>query len=359
MIKRFVGIDVNWAGRRRPTDIQGRHAREGPVMTAFRYLVGFVAIVATTTATAPAAQDAVTFPTRSVRLIVPSSAGGPVDAVARVLADALRTAWRETIVVESKPGAGNSTGAIYVAQSPPDGHTLLVISDSITINPSLYPNLDKDPLRQFEAISVLVTAPQLLVARPDLGAANLREFIGLAKVAKNPVNVGSAGIGTISHLTQVLLEQRTGITSSHIPFRGAAPAVTAVMGGHVDAAWVMPAPTLASIAAGKLKALAVTSAARDPRLPAVATAEESGLPNFQVMNWQGLFAPATTPKPIVDRIAKAVTAALKRPEVVARLAAMGFETRGDGPGVAANQVRTNVVRWSEVLRKAGIKAAGN
>lgn len=304
-------------------------------------------------------QDAVKYPTKTVRLVVPAAAGGPVDAVARVLADALRTTWRDAIVVETKPGAGNSTGAIYVAQSPPDGHTLLLISDSITINPSLYPNLDKDPLNQFEPISILVTAPQLLIGRPDLAAADLREFIALARATKVPLNIGSAGTGTISHLTQVLLEQRTGVGAAHIPFRGAAPAVTAVMGGHVDAAWVMPAPTLASIAAGKLKALAVTGAGRDPSLPAVATAEELGVPDFQIVNWQGLFAPAQTPKPVIESIARTVAEALKRPEVVARLAALGFAARGDGPDAAAALVRTNVARWSEILRKAGIKAAGD
>lgn len=323
-------------------------------MRVLRYvLVVLAAIVSLPVAQA---QDAAQFPSKTLRLIVPAAAGGPVDAVARILADALRSSWRETVVVESKPGAGNSTGAIYVAQSPPDGHTLLVISDSITINPNLYPNLDKDPLKQFEPISVLVTAPQLLIARKDIGVSNLREFIALARASKAPLNVGSAGAGTISHLTQVMLDQRTGIHTSHIPFRGAAPAVLAVLGGHVDAAWVMPAPTLAAVAAGQLKAIAVTSAERDPALPNVQTADESGLPNFHVMNWQGLFAPAHTPKPVVEAIAKAVAEALQRPEVRARLSSIGFEARGDGSEVAAEQVRTNVVRWSGVLRKAGIKS---
>jgi tripartite-type tricarboxylate transporter receptor subunit TctC len=323
-------------------------------MVVFRYLLIMLATLMP--AAAALAQDAASFPSKTVRLIVPASAGGPVDAVARILAEALRPSWRETIVVESKPGAGNSTGAIYVAQSPPDGHTLLVISDSITINPSLYPNLDKDPLRQFEPISVLVTAPQLLIARKDIAASNLREFIALAKSGKGPLNIGSAGAGTISHLTQVMLDQRIGTSTSHIPFRGAAPAVTAVLGGHVDAAWVMPAPTLSAIRAGQLKALAVTSAERDPSLPDVPTAGESGLPDFQVMNWQGLFAPAGTPKPVVQAIAKAVAEALQRPEVRARMASIGFVARGDGPEVAAAQVRTNVARWAEVLQKAGIKS---
>jgi tripartite-type tricarboxylate transporter receptor subunit TctC len=326
-------------------------------MKVLRCLFGMLAVVSV--ASGSSAQDAVKFPTKSVQLIVPAAAGGPVDAVARILADALRSAWREPVIVEPKPGAGNSTGAIYVAQSSPDGHTLLLISDSITINPSLYPNLDKDPLKQFAAIAILVTAPQVLIARRDVRAADLREFIEWARGADPPISVATAGNGTISHLTQVLLEQRTGIASTHIPFRGAAPAVTAVLGGHVDAAWVMPAPALASIESGQLKALAVTSAERDSRLPAVATAAELGLPDFQIMNWQGLFAPAKTPRPVVEYIASAVAAALKRPEVVARLAAIGFEARGDGPEAAEAQVRINVARWSEVLRKAGIKGAGD
>lgn len=327
------------------------------MMKVARPIVGALAVVAL--ACVASAQDAPKFPSKTVHLVVPAAAGGPVDAVARILAEALRTTWRETIVVENRPGAGNSTGAIHVAQAAPDGHTLLLISDSITINPSFYPNLDKDPLRQFEPISLAVTAPQVLIARRDIGPNNLQEFIALARTAKIPLNVASAGSGTISHLTQVLLEQRTGITSSHIPFRGAAPAVTAVLGGHVDAAWVMPAPTLASIASGKLKALAVTSAQRDPRLPAIATVEEAGLPDFQITNWQGLFAPAKTPQPVIEQIAKAVEEALKRPDVVSRLAAIGFDARGAGPAAAAAQVRANVVRWSELLRTAGIKAPGD
>ena len=215
-------------------------------MTLLRLLLAAFAI-----GVGPAqAQDAADYPSRTVRLIVPSSTGGPVDAVARILADAFKTVWKEPVVVESKPGAGNSTGALFVANAPPDGYTLLVISDSITVNPSLYPALNKDPLKQFEAISVLVTAPQILVARNDLPANDLRGFIDAAKASPGKLNVASAGIGTISHLTEVMLDQRMGLKTAHIPFRGAAPAVTAVLGKHVDAAWVMPAPALPYVAIG-------------------------------------------------------------------------------------------------------------
>lgn len=321
-------------------------------MKTLRCLLGVLALVVV--APAAQAQDNPAFPTRTVRLIVPAAPGGPVDAVARQLADALKFSWSQPVVVENKPGAGNSTGAIYVAQALPDGHTLLLISDSITVNPSLYPNLNKDPLKQFEPISVVVTAPQLLIARSDIDISNFRDFIDMAKNSKVPLNVASAGTGTISHLTQVLLELRTGIRSSHIPFRGAAPAVTAVLGKHVDAAWVMPAPVVPYIASGQLKTLAVTSVARDPRFPQVPTVEESGLSDFQITNWQGLFAPANTPKPIIEQIARAVADALNRPDVRSRMASVGFDARGDGPAAAAELVRTNVARWSDVVTRAGV-----
>ena len=300
-------------------------------------------------------EDPAKFPARTVRLIVPSSPGGPVDAVARILAEGLRTVWTEPVIVEHKPGAGNSTGGIFVAGAPPDGYTLLVITDSITVNPSLYSNLDKDPLKQFAPVAVLVMAPQVLMARADLPASDLRAFIADAKARPGGLNVASPGPGTISHLTEVLLEQRTGIKTSHIPFRGAAPAVTALIGKHVDASWLMPAPLLSSIGNGQLKALAVTSAARDPKLPNVPTAEEAGLPDFQIMNWQGLFAPFGTPKPIVDKIAQVVAEVVRKPEIRDRFAKVGFDARGDGPAAAAEQVRTNVARWSDVIVRAGIK----
>jgi tripartite-type tricarboxylate transporter receptor subunit TctC len=303
------------------------------------------------------AQERSQFPSRPVRLIVPSSPGGPVDAVARVLADALEAAWHRPVIVESKPGAGNSTGALYVANSPPDGYTLLVISDSITVNPSLYPNLDKDPLNQFEPISLLVTAPEVLIVRSDLGVSDLKGFVEAAKSATAPLNVATAGAGTISHLTEILLDQRSGIKTTVVPFRGASPAVTAVLGKYVDAAWVMLAPALPNIAAGQVKAIAVSSAARDPALPQVPTAEEAGVQNFQVINWQGLFAPHNTPASVINQIAQTVAAAMQQPGVRGRLEAVGFAARGDGPAIAAEQVRANVARWSSVVTRANIKVS--
>ena len=308
-------------------------------------------------AAAPAAAQDDAYPTRTVRLIVPAAAGGPIDAVARIMADAFQTAWPVPVVVENKTGAGTSTGGVFVAQSAPDGYTLLVNPDSIAVNPSLYPNLGYDPLKSFEPISLLVTATQVLVVRPDLGVTDLKSFIALAKSKEAGLNIASAGPGTISHLTGVLLEQRAGFKTTHVPFRGAAPALSAIVGGHVDGMWVMLAPTVPHLRSGKLKAITVTAAQRDPELPTVPTAEESGLADFRVENWQGLFAPAGTPKPVIDKIARTVVEVLNKPEVAARMRALGFTPRGDSGSAVTELIRASVPKWADVVRRAGIRLA--
>lgn len=296
------------------------------------------------------------YPSKSVRIIVPAAPGGPIDTVARILADGLKTAWPVSVVVENRTGAGTSTGGAYVASAAPDGYTLLVSPDSIAVNPSLYPTLNPDPLKSFEPISLLVTATQVLVVRSDLGVSDLQSFLALTKSKAAGLNMASAGSGTISHLTEVLLELRTGTRTTHIPFKGAAPALTAMLGGHVDGMWVMLAPAQSHLASGKIKAIAVTSVARDPKLPNVPTVEESGIADFQVTNWQGLFAPAGTPRPIVDRIYRTVADVLRKPEIRARMNSVGFDARGDGPQVVAEQIRSSVPKWADVVKRAGIRA---
>jgi tripartite-type tricarboxylate transporter receptor subunit TctC len=303
------------------------------------------------------AEEARDFPSRTVRLIVPAAPGGPIDAVARILADGLKAQWPVPVVIENRAGAGTSTGAAFVAGAPPDGYTLLVMPDSITVNPSLYPNVNPDPLKSFEPIALIATATQLLVVRPGLGVADLRGFLDFARRKGTDLNMASAGTATLSHLTEVLLEQRSGIATTHIPFKGAAPALTALLGAHVDAMWVMPAPAVPHLRSGQILAVAVTSAARDPNLPGVPTVEESGIADFRVENWQGLFAPAGTGKPIVEKIGRAVVDVVKTPEVKGRMAAVGFKARGDGPDVVADLVRTKLPKWSEVIRRSGLKLA--
>ena len=303
------------------------------------------------------AEEAQDFPSHTVKLVVPAAPGGPIDAVARIVADALKTVWPTAVVVENRAGAGTSTGAAFVAAAPADGYTLLVMPDSITVNPYLYPNVNSDPLKSFEPIALIATATQLLVVRPDLGVADFNQFLDYARRRGTDVNMASAGTATLSHLTEVLLEQRTNIGTTHIPFKGAAPALTALLGAHVDAMWVMPAPAVPHLRSGKLLGIAVTSAARDPSLPDIPTVEESGIADFRVDNWQGLFAPAGTAKPIVEKIGRAVTDVIKTPEVKARMAAIGFEPRGDGPEAVVSIIRTSLPKWAEVIRRSGLKLA--
>lgn len=324
-------------------------------MPLVRPLVSLCACVCAALCFAAAARAQDSYPSRMVRLIVPSTAGGPIDAVARVLADGLKTVWPVPVVVENRPGAGTSTGAAYVAGAPADGYTLLVTPDSIAVNPSLYPNLSYDPLKSFAPITLLVTATQLLVVRPDLGVSDLKSFIALAKTKQSGLNLASAGSGTISHLTEVLLEQRSGFAATHVPFKGAAPAITALLGGHVDAMWVMLAPAVPHIRSGKLTALVVTTPAREPGLPDVPTAEEAGLADFHVENWQGLLGPAGVPKPIVERIHAAVAQVLQQDAVKARLAAQGFTPQGKGPDTLAALIRSDVPKWADVVKRAGIR----
>jgi tripartite-type tricarboxylate transporter receptor subunit TctC len=191
-------------------------------MTTLAHMVAALALpLAVAAAHAEEAQD---FPSRTVKLVVPAAPGGPIDAVARILADGLKTAWPVAVVVENRAGAGTSTGAAFVAAAAPDGYTLLVMPDSITVNPNLYPNTNPDPLKSFEPIALLATATQLLVVRPGLGVADFNQFLDFARRKGTDVNMASAGTATLSHLTEVLLEQRTSITTTHIPFKGAAPA---------------------------------------------------------------------------------------------------------------------------------------
>jgi len=325
-------------------------------MKTAHVLAAFLLLTGSVSAARAQAEDAALYPSRTVRLIVPAAPGGPIDAVARIMGDALKAAWPVPVVVENKPGAGTSTGGVFVAQSAPDGYTLLVNPDSIAVNPSLYPNLAYDPIKSFEPVSLLCTATQVLVVRPDLGVTDLKSFIALAKSKDAGLNIASAGPGTISHLTGVLLEQRSGFKTTHVPFRGAAPALSAMLGGHVDGMWVMLAPAVPHLRSGKLKAIAVTAAQRDPELPAVPTAAESGISDFQVENWQALFAPAGTPKPVVDKIARTVTEVLKKPEVAGRMRALGFEPRGEAGELVRELIRDSLPKWAEVVKRANIVA---
>jgi tripartite-type tricarboxylate transporter receptor subunit TctC len=303
------------------------------------------------------AQDAASYPTRPIRLIVPTAPGGTMDIVARTLAQVLAPALGAQVFIENKPGGNNNIGASYVARATPDGYTLLVHSDSFTSNASVFKDPGYDALTSFEPITMLAKAPGALAVRSDLGLASLDDFVAYSQRNGKALMVASTGIGTVSHLTGIMFQQKMGLPPwTDVPYPGAAKAVTDVIGHHVDSIFVMVAPLVPFDQSGDLKILAVTTAARSAAVPNVPTvAEQTSLKDFNVANWVALFAPAGTPKPIVAKLAKEVAAALNDPAVASSLAQLGLDVAGDGPEPLAAEVKSKVLQWHDVIRRAGLK----
>jgi tripartite-type tricarboxylate transporter receptor subunit TctC len=293
------------------------------------------------------------WPERSIRIVIPVAPGGSLDILGRTFARAITPALGQPVVAENHAGAGSNLAFEMVARARPDGHTLLVGSDPLTINPSLYRRVGYDPVRDFAPVVELVRAPQVLVVNPAHPASDLASFLRLAQQAGGATTMGSQGNGSIGHLAGAVLTQRTGISFTHVPYRGGRPAVLDVVGGHLDALLVTLPAAIEHIRAGRLKALAMTSLSRNQALPAVPTMAEQGLEGFEVVTWQGILAPAGTPTPIIDRLNAVLLAALRTPEVGESLARQGFDLRGGTPDAFAHLISTESARWPGIVRLAG------
>jgi tripartite-type tricarboxylate transporter receptor subunit TctC len=301
-----------------------------------------------------AAEDA--YPAKPVRLIVPSSAGGTTDVVARALAQALGQRMNASFVVEQRIGGSTNIGMNYVARAAPDGYTLLVVTDTLTSNASTFRDPGYDPVTNFVPITMLARAPGALAVRRDLGVATVDEFGALARRKGRDLTVASTGVGTVSHLTGIMFQQRMGLPAwTDVPYSGSAKAVTDLLGGHVDALFSMVVPLVPHVAGGGLKLIAVTTRARSPALPAVPTvAETTALKDFDVVNWTALLAPAGTPQPIVDKLASETAAALHDPAFLQRLETLGLDPAGEGPDALAQEIRHTVTQWRDVVRQSGM-----
>ena len=293
------------------------------------------------------------WPDRPIRFIVPVSPGGSVDPLARLIGRHLGDALGQPVVVENHAGAGGNIAFEMVARARPDGNTLLVGWDSLAINPAIFPRVEYDPLRDFAPIIQTVRTAQLLVVRTGLGVESLAGFLALAR--RRPVTIGSPGNGSIGHLASALLRARAGAEWTHVPYRGGGPALADLIAGHIDAvSLTLPAAT-EHVRAGRIRAVAVTTAARSPALPEVPTLAESGFPGFEVTSWQGLLAPAGTDAAVLRRLNAEVARILALPDVLAQLAAQGFEPIGGAPGVLAARLAADVPRWPGVVQLAGAK----
>ncbi|MBR0674149.1 Bug family tripartite tricarboxylate transporter substrate binding protein [Neoroseomonas soli] len=294
-------------------------------------------------------------PERPVRLIVPVAPGGSLDILGRLLARHLAPRLGQTVVAENLPGAGSNIAFEAVARARPDGLTLLVGSDPLTINPALYPRLGFDPVRDFTPIIEAVRAPQVLVVNPRSPATDLATFVAWAREAEGRLTVASQGNGSIGHLAGALFAQEAGLAFTHVPYRGGGPAVIDLVAGHVEALFVTLPAAIEHIRGGRLRALAVTGAERSPALPEVPAVAESALPGFDVVTWQGIFAPAGTPETAVARLAAEIAAVLALPEVAGDLTRQGFTVTAHGPERFAALVRAEARRWPDVVRRAGAR----
>ncbi len=304
---------------------------------------------------APAMAQVAAYPSRPIRIIVPQSPGGSTDLTARLVAQRLSEVFKQTAVVDNRPGAGSTSGTEIVVRAAPDGHTLLVVASSLTINPALYTRLSYDAIRDFAPITQLSRFPNLLAAHPALPVKTLQDVIALAKAKPGQLNYASAGTGTGTHMSGELLKQMTGIDMVQIPFKGGAPAVIAAMGGQTQLIIGTSVGTLPHVRSGKLRGIAVTSAQRAPSAPEIPTFAESGVPGYDHEPWNGLLAPAGTPRPIIARLNAEVVRLLATPEVRKIFAHEGAEAAGNSPEAFAAIVKSETLKWAQVVKAAGIK----
>jgi tripartite-type tricarboxylate transporter receptor subunit TctC len=295
------------------------------------------------------------FPSRPVRIVVPFTPAGPVDILGRVIAERLAARWKSGAIVENRPGAGTVIATEFVARAAPDGHTLLLAVTSHAVNATLVEKLPFDPVKDFAPVVLAATAQNILAVPPSVNARSAAELIALARANPGKLNAGSPGKGTTLHLAAEMLKSAAGIDFAIIHYKGAQPALNALLSGEVsfmfDAGTVVP-----HAQAGKLRVLAVTGPKRSPILPEAPTMIESGLPAFEVVSWYGFLAPAGTPRPAIDALNRAVNEALAEPEVRARIARINLEPAGGTPEELDRYVREQIARWGAVIRAAGVKA---
>ena len=320
---------------------------------AFR---GSVAIGPVLFAAYVACATAQAWPAKSIRMIIPFPPGGTTDIVGRIAAQKLGEALGQQVVPDNRPGAAGNIGTELVAKAPPDGYTLLTAPGStLTIHPSLYAKLPFDPLKDFAPITIVAAVPNALVVHPSLPVRNVKELVALAKARPGQLNYASTGAGQSTHLSMELFKTMAGVNIVHVPYKGSAPAVTDLLGGHVSLMFDNMPSALPHVKAGKLRALAVSTTKRSPVTPEVPTVAESGLPGFEVSAWFAVLAPAATPREIVNRAHGILVKALQSSDVRERLSSQGAEPIGNTPEQFTAQMKRDLAKWAKVVRDANIR----
>ena len=296
------------------------------------------------------------YPTKPIRIVVPFPAGGTTDILARAVAQKLTETMGQTVVVDNRPGAGGNIGAELVAKSPPDGYTLLMGTvGTHAINASLYAKMPYDHVKDFAPVILVAGVPNVLVVNPSVPANNVQELIAYIKANPGKVNFASSGSGTSIHLAGELFKTMAGVSMTHVPYKGSAPAVTDLLGGQVQLMFDNLPSALPHIKAGKLRALAVTSTQRASALPDVPTVAEAGLPGFDATSWFGLLAPAGTPKDVVAKLNAEVAKWLASPEAREKLASQGAIAAGQSPEDFTRHIAAETAKWQKVVKESGAK----
>jgi tripartite-type tricarboxylate transporter receptor subunit TctC len=301
-----------------------------------------------------AAQAADAYPTKPIRVIVPFPPGGGADVITRAVTPRLTPLLGQPFVIDNRGGANSNLGTDLVAKAPPDGYTLLMATANITINVSIYPKLPFDLVKDFAPITALASSAFVLTTHPSVGAANVTELIAIAKSGK-PLNYASNGSGSPAHLAAEMLKTMAKIDMTHVPYKGSGPAVTDLMGNHVQIMFGSMASTLPYVRAGRLKALGVTTARRSAIAPDLPTVAESGMPGFEITTWYGLLAPAHTPAAIIRRLNADTIKVINEPDVKAFITAQGLDVVGNTPEEFAALIRSDIAKFAKVVKASGAK----
>jgi tripartite-type tricarboxylate transporter receptor subunit TctC len=295
------------------------------------------------------------YPSKAVRFIVPQTAGSATDTVARGIAVKLAERLGHPVVAENRPGASGLIGGEVVAKAPPDGHTILIVSATHSVNPSLRRNMPFDPVKDFAPVTLATSQPYVLLAHPSLPARSVRELVALAKARPGQIDYAATAVGSLGHLGFELLNVTAGIKLNFIPYKGVSPALTDLLGGHVSVLFLTVVSSLPQVRAGRLRGLAVSGAKRVAVAPEIPTVAENGFPGFEVSGWYGILAPAGTPAAIVTRLNGEIVAILRSPELKERLAADGSEAVGSTPQQFADHLRAEIAKWGKVAKAAQIQ----
>ena len=304
-----------------------------------------------------AAANAAAYPDKPIRMLVGFAAGGGTDTTARAIGQPLSEALGQQVIVDNRPGAAGNIAADITAHSVPDGYTILMGTiAALAINPSLYQKLPFDPIKDFEPISLAVSSMNVLVVHPSVAAKNVKELIALAKAQAGKLTYGSSGVGGAGHLAGVLFDQLAGTKMIHVPYKGGAPAIIALVSGEVNMVFATAETAVPQVKAGKIRALGVTTAKRSALLPDLPTIAEGGLPGYEANNWYGLLAPAKTPAAIVERLNREVVKVLNMRNVKEQLFRSGLDASPSTPKEFGAYIKSEMAKWSKVVKASGAKA---